>query len=149
MSDDMNEAVNYIKHLQWKINEKGAARDELKKGSGLSRIVLDHPRDGNPSRSSSSGYSKSIGVRLCLGGIEIDFDGRSGEEALPLSKILQVLLEERISVVNCVSTKVNDRLLHTVHAEVIFSFRSSTRDSIIRLVIYHLNYDSGQCLIFR
>ncbi|KAF2315719.1 hypothetical protein P3X46_023723 [Hevea brasiliensis] len=111
ISDHMNEAVNYIKHLQKRIKKLDAKRDELKQQSYLREIPLQS--------GSSSNYSPSTGViiRPRLGGIEIVFSSGFREQGLTLSRVLQ-LLESELSVVNCVSTKVNERVFHAVQAEV-------------------------------
>uniref|UniRef100_A0A6N2KDX9 BHLH domain-containing protein n=1 Tax=Salix viminalis TaxID=40686 RepID=A0A6N2KDX9_SALVM len=92
-------------YLQKKIKELSAKRDGLKK---LSNLSFDAP----PSESSNK-YSpiSSVTLHPYPGGVEIG--ARSS-----LSRVLQVLLEDGISVVNCVSTKVNERLFHTVQTEV-------------------------------
>ncbi|KAJ6889564.1 hypothetical protein NC652_030339 [Populus alba x Populus x berolinensis] len=111
ISDHMNESVNYIKYLQKKIKELSAKRDGLKKFSNLS---FDSPSG------SSNKYSPISPVTLqpYPGGIEVVFDSDFRGQDFPLSRVLQVLLEEGISVVNCVSTKVNERLFHTVQTEI-------------------------------
>lgn len=111
ISDHMNESVNYIKYLQKKIKELSAKRDGLRKFSNLS---FDSPSG------SSNKYSPISPVTLqpYPGGIEVVFDSDFRGQDFPLSRVLQVLLEEGISVVNCVSTKVNERLFHTVQTEI-------------------------------
>ncbi|KAJ8771461.1 hypothetical protein K2173_026638 [Erythroxylum novogranatense] len=110
MSDHMNEAANYIRHLQNKIKELGAKRDELKKASssGLNSHV----------GSSDACSPSAVVVRPCLGGIEIGFSGGLWGKSFPLSTVLQVLLEEGIPVANCVTTSVNQTLFHTIHTQV-------------------------------
>ncbi|XP_011041656.1 PREDICTED: transcription factor bHLH118-like [Populus euphratica] len=111
ISDHMNEAVNYIKYLQKKIKETSAKRDKLKKLSDLSSVA-------SPSGCSNKYSSSSVALQPYPGGIEITFDSDLMGRDLPVSRVLQVLLEEGISVINCVSTKVNERLFHSVQTEV-------------------------------
>lgn len=109
----MNEAVNYIKHLKKRIKELDSKRDELKKKTNFRNIPIQ-------SSGSSNNCSLSTGfiIRPCLSGIQIVFSSGFGEQSSSLSRALQLLLEAEISVVNCVSTKVNERVFHTIHAEV-------------------------------
>jgi len=111
ISDHMNEAVNYIDYLQKKIKETSAKRDELKK-------LFDFSSVASPSGCSNKYSSSSVALQPYPGGIEITFDSDLMGRDLPLSRVLQVLLEEGISVINCVSTKVNERLFHSVQTEV-------------------------------
>lgn len=110
ISDHMNEAVNYIKHMQNNIKELGVKRDELKKLSNYSNMEYNH----EVLHTSSSNFT--IHQNNGIVGIEITSGFR--EERPKLSKLLQLLIEERLEVVNCFSTEVNGRLLHTVQCKV-------------------------------
>ncbi|XP_044469001.1 transcription factor bHLH36-like [Mangifera indica] len=112
MSDQMNEAVKYIKNLEMRIKELGARRDELKKISNSST-------HGSESGSSDLNVCESsIVVSQSLIGVEVVYSCGYREHGLPLSRVLEILLDEGLCVVNCVSNKVRDRLLHTIQAEV-------------------------------
>ncbi|KAJ7975619.1 Transcription factor [Quillaja saponaria] len=119
MSDHMNEAVNYIKLLQNNIEEKGAKRDELKNLSSTLNTI-DHYGSGSGSGSGSSNSCLTV-YQSSSGGVEIEITSSSRQVKLPLSRILEVLLEEGLEVVNCVSTKVNGRFLHIIRSEVMNS----------------------------
>lgn len=113
MSDHMNGAVNYIKNLQIRITELGARRDDLK-SSNLRAIG---------SAISRSSTSTCVAVHTCSAGVEILLSCGSSNNivghGLPLSRVLQLLLGQGLTVVSCVTTKVSDvRLLHTIQAEV-------------------------------
>lgn len=105
----MHEAINYINHMKTKIEALTVRRDELKSGSNSSEQTIDH---GSGS-SSENYFLNSVIVRYCLGGLEIVISVR-----LPLSRVLEVLLEEGLSIMGCSSTQVNGRLIHTIQSEV-------------------------------
>lgn len=121
MSDHMNEAVNYISQLQNKIKELGAKRDELKKTNS---IALDPAESGTSSTVCPTTF---VMVRPCLGGVEIMVNSSFAEEGLPLSSVLQALLEEGLVVDRCVCTKVNERLIYTVQSQVLSLNPTTTR----------------------
>ncbi|XWS61068.1 hypothetical protein CRYUN_Cryun07bG0093900 [Craigia yunnanensis] len=107
MSDHMNEAVNYIKHLEKKVKDLDIKRDELKRVSNLAVLVSGIKTSNN-----------CFIIRPCLLGIEILFRCGFKEQDLPLSRVLAVLIDEGLPVVTCVSTKSEEYLLHTIQTEV-------------------------------
>lgn len=110
MSDHMNEAVNYVKDLNNQINELSSKRDELQKE--LASSVSD-------SGSSSNNCTPSrVVIHSCLGGLVVMISSGFREQGFPVSRVLEVLFEQGLDVVNCVSTKVNQVLLLTIHTEV-------------------------------
>ncbi|WRX17670.1 Myc-type [Theobroma cacao] len=110
ISDHMHEAVKYIKHLQNRITELSDKREELKRSSNL------HTPSSMP-ESSPDCSEDSVVVRGCMVGVEIAIN-TGLRPGLPLSNVLDVIVAEGLSVVNCISTKVNERLLHTIVLEV-------------------------------
>lgn len=106
-SDHMNEAINYIKHMQNNINELSAKRDELKKLSNSKKEKLE-----NKHTSCKFSVHENNGIL----GIEITSGLR--EKQLKVSELLQLLLQEGYEVFSCISTEVNGRLLHSFQCEV-------------------------------
>lgn len=109
ISDQMNGAVNYIKHQKKKIKEIEAKRDELKK--------LD---DNNWNRfEKSRGQTPICSFKISSfgGGLEIVIT-TSGFNGFPLSRILKVVVEQGLDVISCSSSSVNEKSIHTVQMEV-------------------------------
>lgn len=114
----MNEAVHYIKHLHRKINELGFQRDKLKKVSRSSA-------SGSTSRESAAGFGDCVvEINHIYDGnqVEIIMSRRSDPEedgdSLPLSTVMEFLLEQGLDVIDCLTAKVNDRSLHRIHCKV-------------------------------
>ncbi|KAF8008644.1 hypothetical protein BT93_K2340 [Corymbia citriodora subsp. variegata] len=116
-SDHITGAVNYINHLERKINGMKGRRDELKSGKS---VYLGSP--GPEVRSSGASCSvRASSVRPCLDGVEIVIQSASSryqDHDFPLSKVLQLLLEEGIGVASCVSTRTSEMIfIHTIQSE--------------------------------
>ncbi|RZC57581.1 hypothetical protein C5167_004881 [Papaver somniferum] len=113
-SDHMNEATKYIKNLQKVIVEMKDKRDELNRLSinNISKPISVIPRGLN-----SFSHPDFVTVRPCVSGLEVVIS--SDGLLLPLSRVLRVLLEDGLlTVVSCVSTRVNEKSLHTIQIEV-------------------------------
>ncbi|KAL3524209.1 hypothetical protein ACH5RR_017043 [Cinchona calisaya] len=109
ISDHVHEAVNYIKHMEKKIMELEVKRDSL-------RNLLDGS-DLDVKNVKARNYNSSITftVRPCSGGgIEILVKNDLADNQIPLSKILDALLDEGLAVVSCVCTKVDQNFLCTI-----------------------------------
>lgn len=110
MSDHMGEAVNYIKHLQAKIRELSFKRDELK--SIYSLAALDSP-------SSDSSCSTTLTVNSCCESVEIVISRSIRDKDLLLSTVTELLLQQGLDVVSCFSSQAYDRIVHTIHCELV------------------------------
>ncbi|KAF8044308.1 hypothetical protein BT93_A2332 [Corymbia citriodora subsp. variegata] len=109
MSDYMNEAVNYIKHLQAKIRELSFKRDGLKSIHSLA--AFDSP-------SSDSSCLTLFTVNSFLESVDIVISRSIREKDLLLSTVLELLLQHGLDIVSCVFSQVNDRVVHTIHCEL-------------------------------
>ncbi|KAK8495125.1 hypothetical protein V6N13_026468 [Hibiscus sabdariffa] len=110
VSDHMNGAVSYIKDLQKRIEELSAKRDELKK------VSFDSTSSGfHRGTSSNESFPSSAVVRPSLDGVEVVV---ITGQALTLSRVLELLLEEGLDAVNCISTRIDGGLIHTIKLEV-------------------------------
>lgn len=127
ISDHINESVRYVKQLQMKIKELGVKRDGLKELSNSS-TASNTDLDGSGSSSSCSpSPGRFLTVQRCCGGVEIAIctgDFGEGATGFHLSRVLEVLLEEGLSLVSCVSTQVNGRFLHTIRTEVLYIYKN-------------------------
>nr|WKE35192.1 basic helix-loop-helix family protein [Rosa persica] len=114
ISDHVHQAANYIKHIQKDIEELQEKRDELKKQyniSGSSTEVVEN------SQCSSQMGDSVILVRLACMGVEVAVNTPL-KQGLPLSRVIDILVAEGLSIVSCNSAKRNQRLLYTLESEV-------------------------------
>ncbi|KDP25548.1 hypothetical protein JCGZ_20704 [Jatropha curcas] len=108
VSDHIQEAINYIRHLEDKIQ---ALKDELRELSNSSSTT------SKDNILESSDERDALTVKPCLVGVEVVID-TGLRKSFPLSGVLQVLIEEGLSIVSCSSTKVKERMLHTIISQV-------------------------------
>ncbi|XP_021735780.1 transcription factor bHLH125-like [Chenopodium quinoa] len=99
------------------LNDK---RDELLKmtsGAGIS---------SSSSSTSKRQQSHHVTVKPCKDGLievivrtsALDDDDHENNRGFRLSKMLRVLGEEGLNVINCVSSRIGSNLVHTIQAEV-------------------------------
>ncbi|KAG2263203.1 hypothetical protein Bca52824_070282 [Brassica carinata] len=114
VSEHVNGAVNFIKDTETRIKELSARRDELS-GETCYR--------SNPDLATASELGNSVlasvMVQPCVSGFEVVVSGNSsGLEALPLSRVLEALQELGLEVLSSLTTRVNERLIHTIRVEI-------------------------------
>ncbi|KAL0304185.1 UNVERIFIED_CONTAM: Transcription factor [Sesamum radiatum] len=114
ISDHLDQAVNYIKHMQKKLDEMKMKRDKLKNLSNSSGPNVD-AEDRGPSTTTSSNCLK---VNLCWDGVEILISSSLNEGDFPLSKVLADLLRRGLDVISCISTRVDGQFLHKIQIQV-------------------------------
>lgn len=117
ISDHMHQAVNYIKDMQKKIEEMQRKRETLKRSynKGASSDLGSYLHEGRES-------TKSVKVSPCLIGFEILIICNnnclsSNDEVFPISKVLVELIQRRLNVVSCTSSRSNDKLVHKIEIE--------------------------------
>ncbi|XVF54013.1 hypothetical protein PTKIN_Ptkin05aG0147600 [Pterospermum kingtungense] len=111
ISDHMNAAVSYIKDLQKRIDELSSKRDMLKK-------LSDSSTGFDQGMTSNDSFPSTAVVRQSLDGVEVVISTGLGAKALTLSRVIELLLEEGLDVVNCISTRIDGGLIHTIQSEV-------------------------------
>ncbi|CAN4097824.1 unnamed protein product [Withania somnifera] len=114
-SDHILEAAKYIEQLQKNVKNLEERREKLKESIGVRN--LDYSKSGSSSTSASCPVI--VTLKECLDGMEILINYDLKNEGFRLSRVLQVLLQERLSIVNCSCTKTNtSRVLYTIRTEV-------------------------------
>ncbi|XP_061996826.1 transcription factor bHLH36-like isoform X2 [Rosa rugosa] len=137
-SDHMNEAVNYIKHLQNRIKTLDAKRDELKKFPKISTVIDRRCTTGSSLNSDKVNLPSCFTVQPSSGGVQILVSGGFRKDGLPLisiSSVLEILLGQGLTVVSCVSSQVNERLLHTFQIEVRTPKLSKWPDTVLQSTV--------------
>ena len=116
--------MNYIKHMQEKIETLSVKRDQLNKlvGTSVKENIMN-----------------KVSISSCNGRIvETQINSSSIEDGFHLSEVLKALVEEGLHIINYTFTKINKRLLHSIQSEVnslrfnscinlIFAFHSAWR----------------------
>ncbi|KAM3376153.1 transcription factor [Capsicum galapagoense] len=99
LSDHMQGAVNYIKHLENNIKELEIKRKKLE------NLALCSSKDDKC-------FRDYVTINSCDCGVEILIN-----ERVSLSRVLKELVKRQLNVVSCVSTKLDERLLHRIQLE--------------------------------
>ncbi|KAI5670166.1 hypothetical protein M9H77_10530 [Catharanthus roseus] len=118
LSDQINEAIKYIKYKEKNIEQLNSKKDKMKNFFDGNDNIAEG-KVGNTSKSSSCS-PVDISIRPCShGGFEILISNQIGEERCLLSSVLEVLIEESLTIVNCFCAKVNDKFIQTIQTEAI------------------------------
>ncbi|CAI9304498.1 unnamed protein product [Lactuca saligna] len=96
--------VHYIKEKQENIKEMSTKRDRLKKLFDTNESLVNH-------------LSNTVSVKFCNGMVDIVINSCL-EEGFAFSQVLDAIIKEGINIESCTSTKINNRLLHSIHSEV-------------------------------
>ncbi|KAK4431564.1 Transcription factor [Sesamum alatum] len=116
-SDQIHEAAKYIRYLQNNARELGGRRDKLKRSLGNHELVQSE-KAGSSSKILSNIV---VTVQACSVGVEVQISGDLSAEGLilPLSRILQMLLQEGLVAVCCNWTNFDGRLCYVIQSEVV------------------------------
>ncbi|KAL0317712.1 UNVERIFIED_CONTAM: Transcription factor [Sesamum angustifolium] len=115
-SDHVGQAVNYVKHMQKKIEELKMRRDKLKRLSNSSGLADTYAED--QSSDLMSGSSNCVNVNGLQGGVEVLISSSLNQGDFPLSKAIAHLLGRGLNVISCVSAIANGESLHKIQIEV-------------------------------
>lgn len=112
ISEHMNEAANYIKHQQKKIQELTEKRDLLQR-----RVILS-PSNSKSSHCHEGIFSSSplVEVMTTFVGAAVVIVCQPGHE-VPLSRVISSLIEEGLNVIS-VSTSINAQWVYSLECEV-------------------------------
>ncbi|KAM0033384.1 putative transcription factor bHLH family [Helianthus debilis subsp. tardiflorus] len=110
--DQIDQTVNYIKHMQENIKGLGVKRDQLMDFMGTMSM--------NTNESLNNLLSNTVIVNICNEGIEILINSCSIQDGFLLSRVLKTLVGEGLNIISCTSTRANNRILHTIQTEVRF-----------------------------
>ncbi|XP_043717252.1 transcription factor bHLH120-like [Telopea speciosissima] len=110
ISDHMNEATNYIRDLQERVQELNEKRDRLR----------NMPNSATPDIVSRNRCTPDIvTVRPCCGGVvEVLISSGLRNDEFPLSRVLRLMVDQGFCIFSCFSNTVNERSLHTIQSEV-------------------------------
>ena len=112
MSDNMQEAVDYIRHLQKRVEELREKKDELKNTS-------DQVTEKVESKCLiSCGVQENVAVEASRAGVRV-IVRTPLSRGVSVSRVLDLLLREGLIVVSCVSTNLEERLLLSIESEVL------------------------------
>ncbi|XP_052208897.1 transcription factor bHLH36-like [Diospyros lotus] len=140
MSDQIDEAVNYIRHLQKRNEELRHKRDELKERLSAAAALNERRQSSGKvgvesssksSKCSSSSASEKQKQGSSSSSVRVEISCRNKlvqvvvstaiEGGVPASTLLKALFQQHqgLSLITCISTTLNQTLLvHTVHSQV-------------------------------
>ncbi|KAL9324194.1 hypothetical protein ACSQ67_009051 [Phaseolus vulgaris] len=111
-SDHVHEAMNYINHLQDKVKQLQAKRDALLKVSN------NFSSTGPENESSCTTHLPPlVFVHPFPGGLEIMCSYSCRRSVFPMSRLLDILHKEGLSVVSTTSIRRDGRFIHTIQSE--------------------------------
>ncbi|XP_038875626.1 transcription factor bHLH118-like [Benincasa hispida] len=115
ISDHIHETVNYIQHMQERIQQLSDKRDELRKLSNGTTATVDTAKTLNSSERDSVVVRPKDGI-----GIQVVIDTAT-KHRFPLSNFLQALAAEGLEILSCISNRLNERFIHTIECQPILN----------------------------
>ena len=138
--------MNFIKDTETRIKELSARRDELSR-----ETCQTYKSSPDPARTGSElgkSYPASVMVQPCVSGFEVAVSSNSsGPDALPLSRVLEALQELGLEVINSLTTRVNERLMHTIQVEVWLYAMSTALSLGFSLYMYITIFDTYRLIL--
>ncbi|GKC98792.1 Myc-type, basic helix-loop-helix domain-containing protein [Tanacetum coccineum] len=133
--EQVNQAVDYIKHLEEKIKGLSTKRDELKKMcnvvSDAKGVLTKNDKSERVMVECSQNDPITVTVSCRNGGTEILVKS-NGNKGFQISRVLKALVQEGNDVISCNSTKVNEKLLiYSIHSKVIDE-KTSIQESMLQ-----------------
>lgn len=112
----MHGTVNYIKHMNRKVDDLMNKRNELQKLMNLGCSA----NSCNGSDFSFDRHKTCVTVHNSTTGMQVILK-TSSTKGYPLSKFLRALNGEGMAVINGISTRVNEGVIHVIESEVLLS----------------------------
>ncbi|KAG6579463.1 Transcription factor basic helix-loop-helix 126, partial [Cucurbita argyrosperma subsp. sororia] len=101
-----------LEYLKTRIQQLSDQRDDLKSLSGENMAV-------GTGETLNSSRRDSVVVRSKNGlGIQVVLDTAT-QHRLPVSDVIRVLAVEGLEILSCITTKVNERYLHTIECQIV------------------------------
>jgi len=117
VSEQVLEAVNYVGHLQRKIEDLSAQREKMKVNSDQNaKVSFEKFWDNTPPFGGSDREYPAVKINSVGSGVQICMN--SLEHEIVYSDILLALEEGGLEVVSAASSVINNRVYHTIHAKV-------------------------------
>ncbi|XP_049374115.1 transcription factor bHLH120-like [Solanum verrucosum] len=111
ISDHLEEIVDYVKDLKKDIEDLESKREKLKEMKNINCSSQLAPNSSSMKLNDDD--EDKIIVKSCNEGVEISIKG-----GLSISKVLKVLMKEELIVISCVSSTINQRLIHIIQTKV-------------------------------
>ena len=118
VSDQVLEAVTYVRHLQQNVQDLSAEREKMKAVSDQNaKVSMEKSFDKTPPFGGSDREYPALKINSVSSGVQIWMNSLGHE--IVYSEILLALEEEGLEVVSAASSTINNRVYHTIHTKVI------------------------------